>query len=497
MAYNDLDRVPSNVRFIAHLQVLDLRGNRIKDLEKACLEDARELSILFLQSNLLESIPESFQSFEHLRILNLSSNNLAKVPMTLFRILSLEELDLSFNEITEVPDEIGQLSRLQRLSLFGNRIGPYLPTSMEKLVRLRMLDIRQNGILNLDSVNDLPSLEELLVDYNTNVILNNSFKSLVRLSVLKCSMADINLRSTGDSLSYLDVSSNKLSNLPSTLFDHLRNLDTLKLDNNSISSIPATIGQLKRLRYLSIANNLLSTLPEEIGLMDALIELDIHSNSLNELPVAIWRCSLVSLNVSSNLLDAFPDPPKNWLSGPSDSPLATSSSASTLCEFDISQGSPAVSVTPSLPRSKPLPAPPVPLLSLPSSRVPFTPPLSLSLLSLFLGDNRLPDEVLYPLSSFKNLRVLNLSHNYITEIPRGKIPNPGHIVELYLSGNQLTSLPAEDIERLRNLRVLHVNGNKLTTLPAELGKINRLGVLDVGCNTLKYNISNWPYDWNW
>jgi len=123
--------------------------------------------------------------------------------------------------------------------------------------------------------------------------------------------------------------------------------------------------------------------------------------------------------------------------------------------------------------------------------------LATSLQTLSLADNRLPDEVLYPLSYFNELLVLNLSHNYIAEIPRGKIPNPGQIVELYLGGNQLTSLPAEDIERLRSLLVLHVNGNKLTTLPAELGKINRLVALDVGCNMLKYNISNWPYDWNW
>jgi adenylate cyclase len=42
-----------------------------------------------------------------------------------------------------------------------------------------------------------------------------------------------------------------------------------------------------------------------------------------------------------------------------------------------------------------------------------------------------------------------------------------------------------------------VNGNKLQTLPAEIGKLRKLLVLDVGNNVLKYNISNWPYDWNW
>ncbi|KAF9959416.1 cysteinyl-tRNA synthetase [Mortierella alpina] len=499
MAYNDLDRVPSNVRFITYLQVLDLRGNRIRDLTKARLEDARELVTLYLQSNRLESIPESFQAFEYLRVLNLSSNNFSKLPPVLLRIATLEELDMSFNEIADVPEDIGRLSRLRTLLLFGNRIGPFLPKSMSDLVRLRKLDIRQNGILNLDAVNDLPSLEELLVDYNTNVVLNNSFKALTSISLLKCNMTDMSLRGAGSTLSYLDASSNRLSNLAPALFEHLLSIETLKLDNNSISSIPGTIGLLKRLKFLSVSNNLLSSLPDEVGQLESLLELDVHSNNIGELPVSIWRCSLMTLNASSNLLEYFPDPPKT-LAPPT--PLngglvSGSSSAATLCDEDVGQTLSSTATAPLPARSKPLPAPPVPLQSIPSARTPYSPPLANSLQVLSLADNRLPDEVLYPLSYFNELLVLNLSHNYIAEIPRGKIPNPGQIVELYLSGNQLTSLPAEDIERLRSLLVLHVNGNKLTTLPAELGKINRLVALDVGCNMLKYNISNWPYDWNW
>ncbi|KAF9217955.1 cysteinyl-tRNA synthetase [Podila verticillata] len=486
MAYNDLGRVPGNVRSIIYLQVLDLRGNRIKDLEKAHLEDARELVTLLLQCNRLETIPNSFQTFEYLRILNLSGNNFSKVPLVLCRIASLEELDLSFNEIADIPEEIGQLSRLRKLLLFGNRIGPYLPSAIDRLLRLRKLDIRQNGILNLDAVSKLPVLQELLVDYNINVILSGSFKALVKMSLIKCNMTDINLSGTGETLTSLDLSSNKLSNLPPTLFENLRSLEVLILENNSIGSI-AGIGTMKRLKVLMIANNNLSSLPEEIGLLDSLITLDIHSNNLSELPTAIWRLSLISLNVSSNLLDTFPDPPKSTsLNGGS-----FSNSALTYLEGPMQMSSPSSSPSPSRPKHLPIPLPSQ------NTCVPYSPPLAMSLHSLCLSDNRLPDEVMYPLSYFTNLQILNLSHNYIAEIPRNKIPNVGHIVELYLSGNQLTSLPAEDIERLRNLRVLHVNGNRLTTLPAELGKINRLVVLDVGCNMLKYNISNWPYDWNW
>ncbi|KAF9319777.1 PH domain leucine-rich repeat-containing protein phosphatase 2 [Podila horticola] len=483
MAYNDMDRVPSNIRSIVHLQLLDLRGNRIKDLEKACLENARELKTLVLQCNRIETIPESFASFQYLRALNLSSNNISKVPLALCRITSLEELDLSFNEITEIPDQICQLAMLRKLLLFGNRIGPFLPKSMEELACLRKLDIRQNGILNLEALNDLPALEELLVDYNTNVILNNSFRVLVRASILKCNMTDVNLRGTGNTLTFLDVSSNKLSNLTPGLFEHLKNLETLRMDSNSITSIPSAISALKRLKTLSIANNLLSSLPDEIAQMESLMELDVHSNSLGDLPASIWMCSLSYLNASSNVLETFPDPPES-------TNLIHVSSSSSLTDEVQPNSKNATAL-----QSKPLPAPPAPLLSMPSNRS-FSLPLANALQHLYLADNRLPNDVFYPLSQLGSLLVLNLSHNYIVEIPRGKIPNSNGIAEIYLSGNQLTNLPADDIEPLRNLSVLHVNGNKLTTLPAELGKVNRLGVLDVGCNLLNYNISNWPYDWN-
>lgn len=114
-----------------------------------------------------------------------------------------------------------------------------------------------------------------------------------------------------------------------------------------------------------------------------------------------------------------------------------------------------------------------------------------------LGDNRLGDDCFENISLLTELRCLNLSYNEIYEIPTSFLSRLSQLTELYLSGNELTSLPADDLERLGTLKVLHLNCNKLQTIPAELGKIRRLHVLDVGSNSLKYNISNWPYDWNW
>ncbi|KAG0236865.1 cysteinyl-tRNA synthetase [Actinomortierella wolfii] len=506
IVYNDLNRLPNSVRALPRLQLLDAQGNRFRDLESAHLEQAQYLEILILKSNRLSTLPDAYRNFAHLRILDLSSNNFKKIPTVLCEIIRLEELDLSFNEISELPEELGKLTRLRSLILLSNRIGGSLPKSVEGLVKLEKLDLRQNGIVGIEAVSALTNLKELMVDYNTTLILNCYLKSATLVTATKANLTDINIRGSGETLTVLDVSSNKLSNLAPDLFEHLKNLVTLRLDYNSIGSIPSTIGMLKRLKILSIANNKLSCIPEEIQQLESLEELDVHGNNLSELPAAIWHCPLVTLNASSNILETFPDPPKISPSQANSSltMLSASSSAATLVDPDtgapllpsplpVNSGSGSASPSPS--RSKPLPATPSNITI--SSRASLSAPMTTTLINLALADNRLPDDVFFPLSQLTNLLYLNVSHNEIDEIPRGKIPNPGYITHLYLSGNRLTSLPAEDIERLRSLRVLHVNGNKLTTLPAELGKINKLGVLDVGCNMLKYNISNWPYDWNW
>jgi adenylate cyclase len=112
------------------------------------------------------------------------------------------------------------------------------------------------------------------------------------------------------------------------------------------------------------------------------------------------------------------------------------------------------------------------------------PPLSYSLERLYLGENRLMDDILHPLTVLHELRVLNLSFNDIQEMPPSFFKTLIKLEELYLSGNKLTSIPTEDMHRLVKLHTLFFNGNKLKSLPTELGKINSLMALDVGSNML-------------
>ncbi|CAO3647711.1 unnamed protein product [Mucor hiemalis] len=543
LANNEYTSLPPSTQHITSLEHLNISGNRLTDLNN--LDQITGLRTLRAINNRLESIPESFATcFTQLTSLFISNNSFTKFPMVICDITTLAYLDISFNKIQMFPDEIGQLTNLIGLFAIANRITGSLPSSFVNLAKLQELDIRQNLITDLDVVSHLPRLEILLVDYNSTSIVNFDLKSLKQIKMYKNHLTQFNLTSVGDGgncLTELNLSCCKLSSLPEDLFNNTQGLERLVLDSNTLNAIPSSIGALKRLVKLSIQNNNLETLPSEIGQLSELKALDAQKNNLKLLPKEIWLCaSLQTLNCSSNLLEAFPEP-FSAMTTPS-TPLASANAGAELSECDDDDS--LMTMLPAtlnagqgvikrldrlldystLPKanfnaSSPItPNPPSSSASTPSSEYPLhptsapapnfnppsffasprnhPPPLSLSLRQLFLGDNRLTDDIWSPLSLFLELRTLNLSFNDLYEVPPDGLCHQ-HLYELYLSGNQLTSLPADDIEKLQYMRVLAVNGNKLQTLPAEIGKLRKLLVLDVGNNVLKYNIANWPYDWNW
>ncbi len=57
-------------------------------------------------------------------------------------------------------------------------------------------------------------------------------------------------------------------------------LETLSLGDNAVCELPASLGNLTRLRQLLVCHNKLRRLPEELGNCSALEELDVHHNAL-------------------------------------------------------------------------------------------------------------------------------------------------------------------------------------------------------------------------
>ncbi|KAI0784617.1 adenylate cyclase-like protein [Abortiporus biennis] len=477
-----MKKVPQSVRHCQSLQWLDLSSNRIADLDEAGLDCIPGLRSLKVQNNRMEKLPWYFPKLRSLKELNISNNKFRKLPDVISKTTNLVDLDISFNLIQELPDEIGKLQQLEKLVIVGNKVTRF-PPNCSGLENLRTLDCRRNNITDLSVVCLLPKVECILADHNNVFALDLSIGP--SLSALDASNNDITQLTMAPgpigqpyALTSLDISNAKLSSLDQFTLSHLTSLHTLRVCNNSIRSLPETLGDLTQLRHLACSNNQLYTLPSSIGRLQKLEKLEAHNNSLAELPATLWECaSLVYLNVTSNLLGAFNEPPVSGTatpapasSPPNESPLTTMSRGTGLPERKTSSSS-VMGRT--------------------------YPPLAHSLEKLYLGENSLTEDSLHPLIVLKCLKVLNLSFNDIQEIPSGFLKHLPNLEELYLSGNNLSTLPTEDIHRLTDLRVLFLNGNKLQTLPHELGKLKKLTILDVGSNMLKYNINNWEFDWNW
>ena len=541
---NEASKLPSSFCLATRLTVLDVSNNKLESLDHAQLEQLPNLASLKVANNRLKSIPESFTEFKNLRSLNLSSNFLESLPTSVANLKCLYDLDVSFNSIEGLRN-IGGLENLTRLWATNNKLSGRPEGGIANLKSLREVDIRFNIIDNIDILSQLPELEHLTAGHNSISTFEGSFQKIRTLYLDHNPMTQFKLAAPITTLSILSLRSGKLAQLPEDLFSKMPGLTKLILTKNHFAALTPQIGKLQRLDHLSIAKNSLSTLPGELGRLTELRYLDVRENNINLLPHEIWLCrKLETLNISSNCLATFPKPPSQaslagleLTSSQSSQPNSsfqnyspTSDDGDTLGELGptrrpsvASSGymSSANSSPPSTHRKGSVASIYAQTPSTLSQRKPSAlsrtttadmSPISRkdsmlmtrmnatlvgSLRHVFLADNRLGDDIFDQLTTLQELRVLNLSYNEIYEIGPRTIRRWQNLTELYLSGNDLTSLPSEDFEECGALKVLHINGNKFQVLPAELGKVQKLCILDVSSNSLKYNVTNWPYDWNW
>lgn len=80
-----------------------------------------------------------------------------------------------------------------------------------------------------------------------------------------------------------------LEELPEEI-GQLQNLEVLILNSTGIKRLPASIGQLQNLRILDLGNCQLQQLPEGLGQLQALEALNLSANQLEELPLALDNC---------------------------------------------------------------------------------------------------------------------------------------------------------------------------------------------------------------
>ncbi|RYF68401.1 MAG: leucine-rich repeat domain-containing protein [Cytophagaceae bacterium] len=279
---------------------------------------------------------------------------------------------------------------------------------------VKYLHFNQLGLASIpEVVYRFPNLEELDLSKNKltqlPVRLTTDIPSLRRLSVLFNSIGDdsvfIAKKST---LRALTLQGNKLTRIPVSV-RNAKQLESLWMGNNNLTelNIKALRG-LRKLNDLNLYNAGLTTLPRQIRKLKHVVVLDLYYNQLTELPRQIGRMKrLEQLAVANNKL---------------------------------------TSLTPSLSRLK-------------------------RLTTLFVHHNKL-SELPDSFAKLASLQVLDIGYNQFSNVP-DVLLRLSTLESVDISNNNLQTLPTTLIG-LKNLKKFYIRSNPLTSNDAKSGPYAQL-----------------------
>ncbi|KAH7691039.1 Non-specific serine/threonine protein kinase protein [Dioscorea alata] len=286
--------IPSTVVNLKNLQSLFLYGNKVSGPVPPEIGNMTSLALLDLRVNSFSGpIPSTVGNLKNLQILFLYGNKLSgPAPPEIGNMTSLVQLDLGVNSFSgPIPSTVGNLKNLLVLWFDGNSLSGEIPKEFGNLTNLEDLILASNLLTG--------EIPPELLGYRSSI-------SYLDLSGNKLSGQIAPELGYLSSLSYLDLSGNKLSGQIAPELGYLSFLSYLDLSGNKLSGqIAAELQNLSWLRLLNLSHNLLSgPIPSIIGGMVIIQKIDLSSNELSGIIpynlASLW--SLQQLNVSHNHL---------------------------------------------------------------------------------------------------------------------------------------------------------------------------------------------------
>ncbi|XP_063239616.1 leucine-rich repeat-containing G-protein coupled receptor 5 [Bacillus rossius redtenbacheri] len=375
---------------------------------------------------------------------------------------SLVKLDLANNNITEInEDSFRDLPLLEELILAKNRLVAVHPEAFARNRLLKRLSLQNCGLRDLPwgALQSLAQLTSLQLDQNEiQTLPAEAFSHVARLRNLRLDGNQLTavpseaLRPLG-ALEALNLGNNQLTSIPVGAFPEMPNLVILLLKGNSIASIDdEAFANLTSLRALELDMNLLTSLPAALTSLTALKELSVSGNRIRSIPAGVLQRfpGLVLLELRGNPLAAVE--PRAFAGLPRLKKLILSD-ARELEDFPNLNGTYSLELL-RLDRSS--------ISHVPASLCRSCPRLK----TLDLKLNKLthiPD-----LTSCKELRVLDLTSNHISDLHGQPFHSLALLHDLLLAHNAITELPGDAFRGLQRLQVLDLEANAIQVVHPEV-----------------------------
>lgn len=317
-----LDKVPDELSNLKNLEHLQMNRNNLSSLhgelsDLPCLRsitvrhnqlktsgiptdifNMQDLTVVDFSHNALKDVPSNLDKAKGVVVLNLSHNNIETIPNQLFvNMADLLYLDLSHNKLEMMPPQMRRLVELKVLVLNDNPLQHFQLKQLPSMTQLRVLHMRNtqrstgnmplvlDALVNLEDVdlsrNELRDVPDALLDLTNLRVLNLSDNSICRLPHLPVDEQRRQATAGWPRLEILNVSGNRLTELPNDLLARWSKLQKLFVNNNLLTfdGIPPACSRLINLQVLHAAHNRLELVPEGLARCPRLRTIKLNDNS--------------------------------------------------------------------------------------------------------------------------------------------------------------------------------------------------------------------------
>ncbi|MGO5074155.1 leucine-rich repeat domain-containing protein [Clostridium sporogenes] len=297
---------------LTNLKEVNISDTNINDIR--ALENAPYIKYLNINKTGVANL-EYIKNMKHIEKLYVSDTKVSTIP----DLVSLKELNISNCNVTNI-EFISSLSKLTYLCLSNVQIKGHILDNIDNikyLKNLEYLSISGTDVVNIDVVKELINLKKLditgctkinteILSHLSNVeiignetvmfadkalekeireliknysepIYKRQLSSITKLELSGKGIKDLQgLESMKDTLTYLDLSNNEISDISS--LKELINLNKLVLHKNKIGSIKP-IEYLKSLKEVDLSNNIIGDITA-LGGLSQLTRLDLSKNGV-------------------------------------------------------------------------------------------------------------------------------------------------------------------------------------------------------------------------